>query len=199
MIWFTADTHFGHHNIIAACGRPWETADQMADALIASINNRVLLNDSLYILGDFSYRLSRDKACALRRRIICEHVHLVNGNHDKNWIDYPADERGRHPFETVQDYLELKLEDGRKAALFHYPMLEWDGAYYDAIHLHGHIHSRGSAYNEQNRSEGRYRYDVGVDANGYAPVSLDHILTFFEGVPNAFTGTGRSFHHGITD
>ena len=197
MIWFTSDTHFGHHNIIAACGRPWETAEAMTDALIGNINACVKPSDSLYVLGDFSYRLARDEAAALRRRIVCEHVHLVSGNHDKNWADYPADERGRRPFETTQDYLELKLGDGRKAILFHYPMLEWNGAYLDALHLHGHIHSRGPSYNEGNRDEGRYRYDVGVDANGYVPVSIDEVLAFFDGIPNAFIGTGRSFHQGL--
>ncbi len=32
------------------------------------------------------------------------------------------------------------------------------------------------------RQRGLLRYDVGVDANNYAPVSLTHILAFFEGV-----------------
>lgn len=195
MIWFTADTHFGHANIIAACGRPWETADEMSDALIANINASVGVEDVLYILGDFSYKMTRADAAALRTRIACRHVRLVNGNHDKNWAEYPAGPDGRRPFEEVRDYVELKLEGGRKVALFHYPMVEWASAYHDALHLHGHIHSRGVEYNERNREQGLYRYDVGVDANGYAPVSIGKIVSFFEGVPNSFTGTGRSFHH----
>ena len=43
------------------------------------------------------------------------------------------------------------------------------------------------SHNERNRAQGLYRYDVGVDANGYAPVSLDQVLAFFDGVPNRFT------------
>ena len=37
-------------------------------------------------------------------------------------------------------------------------------------------------YNDWNRSMQILRYDVGGDANGYAPVSLNEILCFFEGV-----------------
>ena len=33
-----------------------------------------------------------------------------------------------------------------------------------------------------NRMQGLYRYDVGVDANGYSPVSMEEILAWFEGV-----------------
>ena len=34
-------------------------------------------------------------------------------------------------------------------------------------------------YNEQNRKEGVLRYDVGIDANNYYPVSVKQILEFF--------------------
>ena len=57
-ICFTSDTHFGHRNILVHTGRPWETVDRMADALVTNINARVGEGDTLYILGDFSYRLS---------------------------------------------------------------------------------------------------------------------------------------------
>ena len=43
--------------------------------------------------------------------------------------------------------------------------------------LHGHIHSDGS-YNLSNREAGIKRYDVGVDANKYLPVSIKQIEEF---------------------
>ena len=63
--------------------------------------------------------------------------------------------------------------------LSHYPMADWQGMNHGSWHLHGHIHSSGDAYNEFNRKQGLLRYDVGVDANDYAPVSLDELKEWF--------------------
>ena len=57
--------------------------------------------------------------------------------------------------------------------------MEWNrNRHNNSIHLHGHIHSDGQ-YNQNNRENGIMRYDVGVDANCYAPVSLAHIREYF--------------------
>lgn len=40
----------------------------------------------------------------------------------------------------------------------------------------------GGYQTQRNRQRGILRYDVGVDANGYAPVSRDEILDFFRGI-----------------
>ena len=45
--------------------------------------------------------------------------------------------------------------------------------------LHGYIHSRGQEVNAANARAGILRYDVGVDANGYCPVSIEKVLGFF--------------------
>ena len=70
---------------------------------------------------------------------------------------------------------------GHRLVMSHYPMLSWNGKARGAIMLHGHIHSRGDRTNARNRDRERpiYRYDVGVDANNYKPVSRDQILNFF--------------------
>lgn len=202
MIWFTADTHFGHTNILGGGQRPFDSIDQMNARLIAAINDRVSCRDTLYILGDFSYRTTQAEALRLRERINCEHVRLIRGNHDKDWgmlepaprvasagkkrpaaARPGADPGARPPFEAVLDYAELKPGEcnGTRMVLSHYPMLSWNGKRRGSIQLHGHIHAH-AGYNERNRARGVLRYDVGVDANGYAPVSRDRILGFFRGV-----------------
>lgn len=85
MIWFTSDTHFGHENVLKFTDRPWETIWQMNDAIVDSINGRVAVDDELYILGDFSFKMTAQDAYALRKRIACRRIHLVPGNHDKDW------------------------------------------------------------------------------------------------------------------
>lgn len=45
MIWFTSDTHFGHENMLRLADRPWPTLAQMNDAMVASVNSKVAVDD----------------------------------------------------------------------------------------------------------------------------------------------------------
>ncbi len=56
MIYFTADPHFGHANIVKMCGRPFEDIKEMNEALIAAWNDRVSGNDTVYIVGGILFR-----------------------------------------------------------------------------------------------------------------------------------------------
>ena len=58
-------------------------------------------------------------------------------------------------------------------------ILSWPKKNSSSIQVHGHIHARMD-YNERNRAEGTRRFDVGVDANNFFPVSVMHIVDFFE-------------------
>lgn len=66
MIFFTADTHFGHQNVIRFNNRPFSTVEEMEETLIANWNNRVHQNDTVYVLGDMFYRC-RTAADILKR------------------------------------------------------------------------------------------------------------------------------------
>lgn len=171
-IFFTSDLHFGHENIIMLAERPFSSLEDMEQALIGNINERVGRNDTLYILGDFSFGQAQRYSNKIRARIECKQVHLIRGNHDKSY-DLES------PFSTVGDYKELKIE-GRKFVLFHFPIQHpsWNGCQRGSIHLHGHIHSKGMEYNLFQRNQGIARYDVGVDANGFYPVSAEEIVEF---------------------
>ena len=58
MIFFIADTHFVHENILQMCGHPFDSIDAMNETIIASWNERVTGNNTVYILGDLFYRCS---------------------------------------------------------------------------------------------------------------------------------------------
>lgn len=177
MYWFTADLHLGHEAILRFAERPWRTVAEMGDALVAGINERVAPSDRLFILGDVCHLVPAERAAELLGRIRCRHVHLVRGNHDGVL-------EGLGLFETERDYAELAWH-GRKMVLFHYPIMKWNGMYRGTWQLHGHIHSKGSGYNDENRAQGVLRYDVGVDANGYRPVSAKEIEAYYKGVEPA--------------
>ena len=170
-IYFTADLHFGHANIIKHQNRPWDSVEAMNRALVHNINTTVDLNDDLYILGDFSFTIKQTEAIRFREAINCRRVTLIKGNHDCGW-------NGVKVFKEVCDYKELKTDE-RKIVLSHYPFLSWNGQHRGSIMLHGHIHNNVD-YNTANIEAGLLRFDVGVDANDYKPVSLDEILEWAE-------------------
>src|SRR5271166_5248346 len=78
-IWFTSDHHFGHKNIITYCNRPFDSVDEMNEALVVAWNNLVKLDDTVYYVGDFSLKpaLMEQFAPRLHGKKI-----LIAGNHD---------------------------------------------------------------------------------------------------------------------
>ena len=56
MIFFTADLHLGHKNIIRHCSRPFSSVGEMDAAIVAQINSKCGANDTLWVLGDFAFR-----------------------------------------------------------------------------------------------------------------------------------------------
>ena len=168
MIWFTADTHFGHTNIIDYCHRPFKTATLMDEALIAAWNKVVSPFDMVYHLGDFGYPFSSSLFDAVVRRLHGSSIYLLSGNHDA--VKSPLNPR----FHLLQrDIHKLSyMNPKRKIYTFilcHYPLLSWQKKGSGSIHLHGHCHGGISSYPR--------RYDVGVDARHprhprFAPISI---------------------------
>ncbi|MBQ7646154.1 MAG: hypothetical protein IJS94_02685 [Clostridia bacterium] len=66
MVYFIADTHFGHKNVLQLCDRPFETIEQMNETFIENWNRRVTGNDTVYIIGDMFFRCSDPEAILKR-------------------------------------------------------------------------------------------------------------------------------------
>lgn len=172
MVYFTADMHFGHEKIIRHTGRPFINAEEMDNALIRRWNQRVSPEDEVYILGDITMKGPEYAAGMIGQ--LKGKKYLIKGNHDK-FADNPGFNRAL--LEWIKDYYELEWK-GQRFVLFHYPIQEWNGYFKGSICLHGHQHNKES-YNLANLANGIRRYDVGVDANGMEPVSIEQIINFF--------------------
>ena len=170
MIYFTSDLHLGHKAAINMCERPFEDVEEMNRTLIGNINARVKQHDTLYILGDIAHRCPVEDVNKMIAKINGKKF-LIKGNHDKQY--------DQSLFEGIYDFLEVNF-DGNPISLMHYPMVEWPKSRHGSIHLHGHQHNKPE-YNHEQKAQGKLRYDVGVDANHYCPVSLNEILTFCKG------------------
>jgi len=170
-IWFTSDNHFSHSNILKFCNRPFANVQEMNAEMVRRWNEDVRDDDVVYHLGDFT--LSANAGWFRRLRGT---VRVVPGGHDKRWLKQHA----KNPYRTASGKIveilpplfTLEVPRGKRplvVALCHYPMLSWDRSHHGSIHLHGHSH--GVAV-----SDDRYkRIDVGVDAWGFMPVSLEEI------------------------
>lgn len=173
MIYFTSDTHFYHRNIINLNNRPFKDCDHMNRVLIRNWNSYVTDRDEIYILGDFVHK-GRTIEINKILKMLNGKKYLIKGNHD-NFIN--DEEFDQTAFEWIKDYYVLNYKK-QKFILFHYPILEWDGYFGDAIHLYGHVHNSSKNQDQRKRLEvlGDRAFNVGVDVNNYFPVSIESIL-----------------------
>ena len=80
-------------------------------------------------------------------------------------------------FEHVS--MQMHIEIGKqKIYLCHYPFLCFEGGYKEVWQLFGHVHTRkNNTGNDAERLQFLYptQYDVGVDNNGFTPVSFGQV------------------------
>jgi calcineurin-like phosphoesterase family protein len=207
-VWFTADTHFGHGNIIKYCQRPFlspaefagtrddprskvrisdETVRRHDSALLDSINQLVAPGDVLWVLGDFCWGGLAD-ARRYRDRIKCRTVNLVWGNHDRGDIA-PA-------FNDCIDQGMVTVE-GQEIWLNHYPMRSWDKAFHGSWHFYGHVHGR--LQREDAAKPAALMKDVGVDACEYRPWSFAQLKAYMAPRVAAFERHKAAFVAGTDD
>ncbi len=207
-VWFTADTHFGHGNIIKYCQRPFLSPEEFAatrndprsklrissetvrrhdNALLDAINSAVALDDVLWIVGDFCWGGHAD-AMRYRSRIRCRTVNLVWGNHDQSEI--------ASAFNDCMDQGMIEVE-GQPIWLNHYPMRSWDRAFHGSWQLYGHVHGR--LEKEDALKPTLLTKDVGVDACNYRPWSFAELRTYMAPRIVAFEKQKAAFIAGNDD
>lgn len=191
MIWFTADPHYWHDNILKYCNRPYADVEEMNEMLIHNWNSVVAQEDTVYCLGDFSLAF---RSVELFSNRLLGTKKLVPGNHD---FCHPAHKKGKkdlpkwvskyeeHGWEVLPIHSGLNIPGVGVVNLSHMP---YRGDYTDERYpefrvvgdgrwlLCGHVH-------EKWKTRGKM-VNVGVDQWDYKPVSIDAIARLITDASN---------------
>ena len=181
-IFFTADLHFGHENVIKLDGRAFASVEEMDEELIRRWNAKVSKGDLVYVLGDMIWQCHNDGAAELIKKLNGQII-LIKGNHDR----FLKNAASKSALAAVKDYddIRVSLADGtkRRCILSHYYIPMYNGHFSNTIHLHGHSHFTDEADVEVDMTEKLNEmgfpgevYNVGCMYWDYEPVTLDEIL-----------------------
>ena len=182
--WFTADTHFGHANIIKYCDRPFADVATMRAELVRRWNERVAVEDQVLVLGDFALGRIDETLTVLDE--LNGAKHLVVGNHDRPFDPDPGRRAQWTTRYLAAGFRSITHGTAGYALAGKYPVLIGHFPYAGDSHgedryaeqrpydsglpiVHGHVHTSW-------RLDGR-QLNVGVDVNDYAPISEDAVIT----------------------
>lgn len=195
-IFFTADTHFGHENVIQFDKRPFASVEEMDAELIKKWNNKVGKGDLVYVLGDMIWKSLTNYAEPLIKSLNGQII-LIKGNHDR----FISNAKAKKALAGIKDYddIVVTLENGnkRRCILSHYFMPFYNGHLHQTILLHGHSHSSKECETEREMSQMLIQrgfpneiYNVGCMHWNYEPVTLDEILVKKQ-QPSVYTNYDR--------
>ena len=169
-VFLTADPHFGHKGVCkflrpdgATKLRPWDSPEEMDEALVANWNDTVRPNDKVYVLGDV---VINRRALATVGRLNGDKV-LIKGNHDifklEEYTPYFRDIRGYHVMNGL--------------LLSHIPVHEESLARF-GTNVHGHLHANEVMKTDANGVrviDPRY-VCVSVEHTDFRPVLFENVL-----------------------
>ena len=176
-VFLVSDTHFGHAGVCRFTRndgvtklRPWDSAEEMDEAMVAAWNERVRPTDKVYHLGDV---VINRKALGIMRRLNGDKV-LIRGNHD-----IFRDEEYRTYFRELRAYHVLN-----GMILSHIPVHEASLGRF-GVNIHGHLHAsrvkRARGVDAKTGAvlygtDNDFRYHcVCVEQTDFAPILLDDV------------------------
>lgn len=171
-VFFTADCHFNHTNIIKYCNRPFKNANHMSEEIIKRWNKKVGVNVLVYHLGDFAYKGEKN-ARYFQSRLNGDIVH-IQGNHDKN-----------NGVKTC--IISCMMEFGGKIIYaVHQPPIWWqDGTVESKVVtlcdmiLCGHVHANWKHQMVPSMGKEIPMINVGVDVWNFEPIDISTVMKFY--------------------
>lgn len=182
MIFFTADEHYYHRNIIRYCNRPFKDLNEMHKTFIELHNEVVSPSDTVFHVGDFAMvgKNQHEMITAILKKLNGTH-HLILGNHDKI-KPFTYVNAG---FTSVHTSYEIDLPYLKRFSLFPQQrslgyeklILNHDPSVYcickNTILVCGHIHTLFKVMKDKKV------INVGVDMWDYQPLSLTKLIRQF--------------------
>ena len=175
-VFLVSDTHFGHAGVCRFMRndgvtklRPWDSAEEMDEAMVKAWNERVRPNDKVYHLGDV---VINRKSLNIMRRLNGDKV-LIRGNHD-----IFKDEEYRQHFRELRAYHVMN-----GMILSHIPLHpESLGRF--GVNIHGHLHSnrvllRWGTEPSEEVIDTRY-HCVCVEQTDFAPILFEDVIKKIE-------------------
>lgn len=169
-VFLVSDTHFGHAGVCRFLRedgtklRPWDSPEEMDEAMVKMWNETVRPNDKVYHLGDV---VINRKALSILHRLNGDKI-LIRGNHDifklEDYTQHFRDIRGYH---IMNNYI-----------LSHIPV-HTDSKGRFAGNIHGHTHSNRvmKMYdNVRTKEIDPWYHCVCVEQTDFRPITFENVL-----------------------
>jgi calcineurin-like phosphoesterase family protein len=202
--WFTSDTHILHENIVHNLGegRPFHNMNHMLTSIRNNWVENVQPDDIIYHLGDMamgnfeeSIEFFRDLP-GKKKFVPGNHDKIFSGTNNKTRMEMFTPLYESVGFEILPENTSIKVDVSwgtQEVLLSHFPYTE---TWYDREGIkdkyaknrpvneglpliHGHTHSK------ERFSPNPLEFHVGVDANGFTPVSVSEIVIWLESLRTA--------------
>lgn len=164
-VFLTSDTHFGHAGVCRFTKndgsplRPWDSYEEMDEAMVDLWNQTVGPNDKVYHLGDV---VINRRALKIMERLNGDKV-LIKGNHDifklKEYVEYFRDIRAYHVMNGL--------------ILSHIPVHESQLQRF-GTNIHGHTHAN-RVLDESGNIDVRY-HCVCVEQTDFKPILFEQVM-----------------------
>ena len=135
-VFYIADIHLGHKNCLSYDNRPFTSIEEHDEVIINNWNDKVSIDDEVYLLGDVSWYNVTKTIEFLKQMNGAKH--LIVGNHDQHFL---KNSQFRNEFVEIAPYKEIQLDGGHGIVLCHYPIPTYNHHYNGWLHFYGHVHS----------------------------------------------------------
>lgn len=167
-LFFSADHHFSHKNIIIYENRPFKTIEEMNQAIISNHNKIVHDEDVCLIAGDLYFRGGKEAGKVHYYEFLKRmngRITVIKGNHDL------------HSNKIIDPIYKASLTlSGLKILCLHDPF------YADTAHnlvVHGHVHSLFKIAELNEKGKKSLLINCGVDVWDFKPVEWRDLFAIY--------------------